>query len=210
MKHNNVIPNGHFHKDWQNRVRTWFNQPMRKKRRRAARSAKAARIAPRPVDGALRPVIRCPTNKYNMYVRLGRGFTPDELKEAGITVKTAPTIGISVDYRRKNRSVDAMQDNVQRLKEYKAKLLLFPKNAAKPKEGDASKDDLSMVTQHVGKILPIVKTTPSIEVRPITEEERNTQAYRALRIERSNAKYDGRRKKRAADKAAAEEEKTKK
>lgn len=40
MKHNNVIPNGHFHKDWQSYVRSWFNQPGRKKRRRTARVEK--------------------------------------------------------------------------------------------------------------------------------------------------------------------------
>ena len=34
MKHNNVIPSGHFRKHWQNYVRTWFNQPARKTRRR--------------------------------------------------------------------------------------------------------------------------------------------------------------------------------
>jgi hypothetical protein len=34
MKHNNVIPNGHFKKGWQNYVKTWFNQPARKQRRR--------------------------------------------------------------------------------------------------------------------------------------------------------------------------------
>lgn len=26
VKHNNVIPNGHFHKDWQRRIKTWFDQ----------------------------------------------------------------------------------------------------------------------------------------------------------------------------------------
>jgi hypothetical protein len=34
VKHNNVVPNGHFKKHWQNYVKTWFNQPARKKRRR--------------------------------------------------------------------------------------------------------------------------------------------------------------------------------
>ena len=34
VKHNNVIPNGHFKKKWQFRVKTWFNQPARKLRRR--------------------------------------------------------------------------------------------------------------------------------------------------------------------------------
>jgi hypothetical protein len=26
VKHNNVIPNAHFHKEWKNRVKTWFDQ----------------------------------------------------------------------------------------------------------------------------------------------------------------------------------------
>ena len=56
MKHNNILSNGHFHKHWQNYVRTWFNQPGRKKRRRVARQKKALAIAPRPVAGSLRLV----------------------------------------------------------------------------------------------------------------------------------------------------------
>ncbi|EDO28721.1 predicted protein, partial [Nematostella vectensis] len=79
-KRNNIIPNGHFHKDWQRYVKTWFDQPGRKKRRRVARQIKAAKIAPRPVAGSLRPIVRCPTFKYNTKVRAGRGFTLDELK----------------------------------------------------------------------------------------------------------------------------------
>jgi large subunit ribosomal protein L13e len=41
VKHNNQVPNQHFHKDWQRYVRTWFNQPAKKVARRAARLAKA-------------------------------------------------------------------------------------------------------------------------------------------------------------------------
>ncbi|RRT78912.1 hypothetical protein BHE74_00006279 [Ensete ventricosum] len=37
VKHNNVVPNGHFKKHWQNYVKTWFNQPARKTRRRIGR-----------------------------------------------------------------------------------------------------------------------------------------------------------------------------
>ena len=59
-KGNNIIPNGHFHKDWQKYVKTWFNQPARKIRRRQNRVAKAARVAPRPLN-KLRPVVACPT-----------------------------------------------------------------------------------------------------------------------------------------------------
>ena len=79
-KHNNMIHNNHFHKDWQRYVKTWFNQPGRKKRRRQARAKKALRVAPRPVAGAIRPVVRCPTFRYNTKVRAGRGFTLEELK----------------------------------------------------------------------------------------------------------------------------------
>lgn len=39
VKHNNVVPNAHFKKHWQNYVKTWFNQPARKTRRRIGRAA---------------------------------------------------------------------------------------------------------------------------------------------------------------------------
>lgn len=35
VKHNNEIPNQHFKKKWQFYVKTWFNQPARKVRRRS-------------------------------------------------------------------------------------------------------------------------------------------------------------------------------
>ena len=44
----------------------------------------------------------------------------------------ARTIGIAVDIRRRNKSVEGLQLNVQRLKEYMSKLILFPRNPAKP------------------------------------------------------------------------------
>jgi hypothetical protein len=58
-----VIPNQHFHKDWDRRVKTWFDQPRQKKIRRERRKVKAAALAPRPVSGALRPLVNCPTQK---------------------------------------------------------------------------------------------------------------------------------------------------
>ena len=82
VKHNNQVPNQHFHKDWQSFVRTWFNQPAKKVARRAARLAKAKQAAPRPI-GQLRPIVRGQTNKYNGKVRAGRGFTLQELRVSG-------------------------------------------------------------------------------------------------------------------------------
>jgi large subunit ribosomal protein L13e len=98
-KRNQMIPNAHFHKDWQRYVKTWFNQPARKIRRRATRVQKAAAVAPRPVK-TLRPIVRCPTLKYNVKQRLGRGFSLEEIKAAGLGKNFARTIGITVDHRR--------------------------------------------------------------------------------------------------------------
>lgn len=75
-----MIPNGHFHKDWQRFVKTWFNQPARKHRRKQNRIKKARAVFPRPAAGPLRPVVRCPSVKYHKKVRAGRGFTLDEIK----------------------------------------------------------------------------------------------------------------------------------
>lgn len=44
---NNVLPNAHFKKNWQSRVKTWFNQPARKLRRRNNRLTKAKTSAPK-------------------------------------------------------------------------------------------------------------------------------------------------------------------
>jgi large subunit ribosomal protein L13e len=137
-KRNNMVPNGHFRKWWERYVRTWFNQPARKQRRRLARVAKATRVAPRPVAGPVRPIVRCQTVRYNAKVRAGRGFSHDELRAAGIHKKYAKTVGISVDHRRRNKSLESLQSNVARLKAYKSKLILFPRKLKTPKKGDAT------------------------------------------------------------------------
>lgn len=205
MKHNNVIPNGHFKKHWQNYVRTWFNQPARKTRRRVARQKKAATIFPRPTAGSLRPIVHGQTLKYNMKVRAGRGFSLEELKAAGIPKKLAPTIGIAVDHRRRNRSLEGLQRNVQRIKTYKAKLVIFPRVAKKVKAGDSSAEELASATQVQGPYLPIVREQPAIELVKPTDEMKSFNAYGKLRIERTNARHVGVRLKRAAE--AEKEEK---
>jgi len=52
-------------------VKTWFHQPAQKKIRSEKRKVKAARLAPRPAAGALRPLVHCPTQKvmdlFNFY-----------------------------------------------------------------------------------------------------------------------------------------------
>ncbi|XP_022995473.1 60S ribosomal protein L13-3-like [Cucurbita pepo subsp. pepo] len=205
MKHNNVIPSGHFRKHWQNYVRTWFNQPARKTRRRNARQEKAVKTFPRPTAGPLRPIVHGQTLKYNMKVRAGRGFSLEELKAAGIPKKYAPTIGIAVDHRRRNRSLESLQANVQRLKTYKAKVVVFPRRARKFKAGDSTPEELATATQVQGSYMPIGLEKAPVELVKVTEEMKSFKAYDKLRVERTNARHVGARLKRAAE--AEKEEK---
>nr|CAI5837721.1 unnamed protein product [Callosobruchus analis] len=154
-----MIPNAHFHKDWQRFVKTWFNQPARKFRRRVKRVKKARAIAPRPVAGPLRPIVRCPTVRYHNKIRAGRGFTLQELKAAGLNPRFARTVGISVDHRRRNKSVESVQVNAQRLKEYKSKLILFPiHNKKKLRAGEATEEERKVATQLKGQLILCYKS----------------------------------------------------
>merc|ERR1711988_1307056 len=136
MKHSNQIHSCRkFRKYWQKYVKTWFNQPARKKSRRVARDKKAAVVAPRPVAGSVRPMVHGATVKYNSKVRIGRGFSLAEIKDVGLSKAEAQSLGIAVDHRRRNRSVQGKSANVQRLREYKANLVVFPRNGKKLKKG---------------------------------------------------------------------------
>lgn len=206
VKHNNVVPNAHFHKKWQFYVKTWFNQPARKERRRAARAAKAKQVFPRPAAGSLKPLVRGQTVKYNGKVRQGRGFSLAELKEAGISKGLAPTIGISVDHRRRNRSLESLQANVARLKAYKSNLVIFPRDAKKPKAFEASAEDAKTATQKKGALVAFAAEKPGLESIKLTAELKAAKAYQKLRIERCNARLVGVRAKKAKEEAAKAEQ----
>ncbi|XP_076912895.1 large ribosomal subunit protein eL13z-like [Bidens hawaiensis] len=198
VKHNNVIPNEHFKKDWQNYVKTWFNQPARKTRRRSARQAKAVKVFPRPA-GKLRPQIHGQTLKYNMILREGRGFSLEELKAAGIPKILAPTIGIAVDHRRRNSSLEGLQANVQRLKTFKDKLIVFPRRARKTKAGDSSPEELAAATKVQSQVLPVASEKAAVEIVKVTEEMQSFNAYAKLRLEGTSRRLLGARLKRAAE-----------
>jgi len=206
---NHVIPNVHFRKvngmmhGRQNRVmmRTWFDQAARKKRRAQNRKAKAAKLAPRPAAGLLRPVVHPPTQRYNMKLRLGKGFTLEELREAKIPAKLAPTIGIAVDHRRRNHCTESLQANVNRLKSYKSKLLIFPKKSGKKgvKKGDTPKSELQNVAQNTLKeIIPVERPALRVKARAITSEEKEASAYKTLKKARTAKKYEGAKRKFAS------------
>jgi len=206
FRHNNALPDNHFHKDWQRRVRTWFDQPGRKLRRRRARKTKAASLGVRPLT-LLRPAVRGQTLRYNRKLREGRGFSLSELKEAGIGRKQARGIGIVVDHRRRNLSEEGKKLNVERLKVYRERLIVFPRKAKKPKKGDSSPEDLKAATTRAA--IPLPEGYPSEPPRKILPEERKVEAYRTLRIARANSRYEGVRKIRAAKREEEEAAKKK-
>lgn len=147
--------------------------------------------------------MHCPTIKYASKVRPGKGFTLEELKEAGISRKQALSVGIAVDFRRTNKSVESLQANVHRLKAYKAKLVVFPrKSVNKPKHGDSAPEETANAVQHTGPIFPIARTTVKSMTAVITEEMKATSVYAQLRVARADARIVGKQAKRLADKAA--------
>lgn len=197
VKHNNVIPNIHNKKKYLQssrgplKVRLSLNQATKKKTRRLTRAAKAARIAPRPLQ-LLRPAVQSQTQRYSSKTRLGRGFTLQELKEAKITPRYARTVGIAVDHRRVNRSEEGLTRNVDRLKEYKAKLIVFPKKRGVFKSGDSSKADTDAATQLSARVLlPLAKKADTIEMMAITKEMKENIAYTQMRVARKETKVAG-------------------
>merc|ERR1712118_621092 len=162
MKHNNMIAQEHFKKYWQRYVKTWFDQPAKKKARRLARQKKAAAVAPRPVAGALRSVVHPPTARYNVKTRVGRGFSLAEIKAAKLSKREARSLGVAVDHRRRNKSVEGMEANVQRLREYRSKLVVFPKHAKHAKKGWVETAEPSTVVEQVrGTVMPTLARTRS-------------------------------------------------
>ncbi|KAF2368302.1 Ribosomal protein L13e [Trinorchestia longiramus] len=185
-------------------VKTWFKQPFRAQRRHTNRVAKARRVAPKPL-GRLRPCVRCPSKKHNRKTRLGRGFTLHELRMAKISRSEARSIGIIVDHRRRNKSHEGMEANIRRLRVYKSKLILFPKNPKKVKKGEASPEECNMATQLAGKrIMPLKKHKFTLEPAQVIDPKvQKADIYSILVDARSTANKWGVRAKKARE---AEEE----
>ena len=199
VKHNNVIPNIHNKKKYLEssrgplKVRLSLDQATKKKSRRLTRAAKAARIAPRPLS-LLRPAVQSQTQRYSSKTRLGRGFTLQEIKAAGLTPRYARTVGIAVDHRRINRSEEGLKRNVDRLTEYKLKLIVFFRRRGVLKSGDSSAAETNAATQLEGRtIMPLVKKTDSIEMMVISKVMKEYSAFTQMRVAAKENKVAGHR-----------------
>eukprot|EP00382_Lankesteria_abbotti_P005438 CAMPEP_0113848352 /NCGR_PEP_ID=MMETSP0372-20130328/2428_1 /TAXON_ID=340204 /ORGANISM="Lankesteria abbotti" /LENGTH=160 /DNA_ID=CAMNT_0000817823 /DNA_START=107 /DNA_END=589 /DNA_ORIENTATION=+ /assembly_acc=CAM_ASM_000359 len=130
-----------------------------------------------------------------MRIRGGRGFTVEELKLAGVSASVAPTIGIAVDKRRRNRSDELLNLNVMRLKSYMSRLVVFPRKS-KLRKGfggipdDASKDKLANLDKNmpIAKYVPITQPEAVEEARAITEADRQFNAFLELKKHRFDQK----------------------
>ena len=146
--------------------------------------------------------------RYHRKVRAGRGFSLEELRVAGIHKKVAQTIGISVDPRWRSKCTESLQANVQRFKEYRSKLILFPRKTSAPKKGDSAAEELKLATQLTGPIMPIRNVYKKEKARVITEEK-DFKAFASFHMARANALLFGIQVKRAKEAAEQDVEKKK-
>ncbi|EEA08559.1 60S ribosomal protein L13, putative [Cryptosporidium muris RN66] len=204
MRHNNVIPNVHFHKNYKPWIKTWYNQAGRKKSRRISRQKLIAKSGLRPTD-LLRPIVHSPTQRYNMKVRLGRGFTLEELSACGLNKQAAKSIGIAVDHRRTNLSEESLKTNVARLKKYMDSIVMFPRSGKKPKKGFAGipddytkKGSDNFKSVKVEEVFPLKSNSRKQKAHTITVEERRFASYVTLRKELLKSKNIGKKNKQKA------------
>ena len=121
-----------------------------------------------------------------------------------------------MDPRRRNLSVESLTANVDRLKSYKARLIIFPRPHGKRKNGDSSAEDLKAAETGEGLVRktgnlfrgenPTTKEAAFDEVKRSELGAGEENAYKRLRTARSDARLVGVREKRAkakADEAAA-------
>ena len=135
------------------------------------------------------------------------------IQAAGISRMYAPTIGISVDARRQNLSEEGLTVNVERLKAYMERLIVFPRRSGRVKKTDTPKDQHSaetvlVVNPTIGLPKVVVPAFSEIAKSDMPAEASGGGAYKTLHKARIDKKQHGAREKRARDKV--EEEKAKK
>lgn len=114
--------------------------------------------------------------------------------------------------------MESLTANVERLKSYRARLILFPRRSGQHKKTDSSPEEVKAakamegIIRNVAASLPI--KNPTTKEEAVTEIKRSDMAkgdesaYRRLREARSDARLVGVREKRA--KAKADEAQTQK
>ncbi|EPQ11961.1 60S ribosomal protein L13 [Myotis brandtii] len=134
---------------------------------------------------------------YHSKVGAGRGFSLEELREQASTER-CPPVGISMDPRRQNKSIETLQAQVQQLRVLQAHTLPPGKPLA-PTKVDSSADELKLANQPAGPVRP-TRNAFKEKARVITEEE-NFKVFASLRMAYANAQLIGIWAERAKDAA---------
>lgn len=143
VKHNNIVPNGHFKKNWQKYIKTWFNQPAKKKNRKIKRMKKNRNNIKKNLTlDVFRPVVHCPTLMHNLKIKLGRGFSVKEIAKFGLSKGNALSIGISIDPRKRNVKY-GKQINTLRLKSLFKNIEIFKEKKNKKVDKNMNKKTIS-------------------------------------------------------------------
>lgn len=149
------------------KYKLWFNQPARKQKRQNLREQKSKKQFPIPLK-KLQPIIRQSTQRHNHKLRIGKGFTENEIKESGISFLDAISMGIKFDKRRKDRNKETFDRNIERLKLYLKDVKTF-KNRKEAK--------LANATSFKGIILPLEKKKIKTEFIDVREIENFAKQY---------------------------------
>ncbi|GFP96764.1 60S ribosomal protein l13-1 [Phtheirospermum japonicum] len=134
-----------------------------------------------------------------MKIKTAKGFSLEKLKAARIPKKLGLTIGIFVNHHCRNRFLEGLHTNVQRLKLYKAKVIVFSGYERKIKNGDSTLEELAITTQVSCAFLSSVPEKPTVDLVKVTYELKSIKACNKLHLERTNACYVGVRAQRATD-----------
>ncbi len=141
---------------------------------------------------ALRPEIRAPQTGEK---RQGRGFTTQELKDAGISLSDARWMAIPIDTRRRSshpENVSILTEYLKRIQKL-GKTAKAPKPKAKPKEPKPVKPSPELIetdlTELTGVTKKLAETLVTVEITSIRELSQTTprRLVRATTLKRDRA-----------------------
>ena len=98
----------------------------------------------------------------------------------------------------RTKSQESLEQNVERLKAYSNRLIIFPRGSKKK----GGKGDTSMAQQLVGEIMPVSNGSGAVEYAAIPKSDESV--YQVQRKARSDARMIGIRARRAIEKAEEE------
>ena len=140
-----------------------------------------------------------------MKLKKGKGFSFAELKAVNVKPSYAKTVGISVDPRRKNRTEEEFQRNVEILKDYMKNLVILPRDPKKQINGMTLKQLIEKVPQTSQKSKAVQEITDKVEFREVTEKDIKkrlpTKTILNERKKRQKTSYDIQSAKKKANKA---------